>query len=272
MLGVRHISAVVRSGVLLASLVLASLIAFSGSLVQAQTAAQQGTVKLEWLGHEFYRLTSPDGVVVVTSPWLTNDDGPVELDELTRTDLILIPNAHNDDMGSPIEVAAVSGARVLAPGPLGRWLTDNGLPQDQFVRTNMGGTGFRLRDTAIRFAPNAHDNTLPNGTDGGPAASYFVNFDNGVGVFYPGHSTMVADLALYAAVSQPQIAILGLTDPVEFAEVARLMATNNPKLRTIIPSHIRPGAPILNLARRELERVGLGEMYFLPELRRPYEY
>jgi hypothetical protein len=65
----------------------------------AQTPADgQEKVKIEWLGHEFYRLTSPKGVVVITSPWLANPDGPVPLESLARTDFILVPNAHNDDM------------------------------------------------------------------------------------------------------------------------------------------------------------------------------
>ena len=52
----------------------------------AQTPADgQGKVKIEWLGHEFYRLTSPKGVVVITSPWLANPDGPVPLESLART-------------------------------------------------------------------------------------------------------------------------------------------------------------------------------------------
>jgi L-ascorbate metabolism protein UlaG (beta-lactamase superfamily) len=91
----------------------------------AQTPADgQGKVKIEWLGHEFYRLTSPKGVVVITSPWLGNPDGPVPLDSLARTDFILVPNAHNDDMGNPIEIAALSGATVITPGPLGNWLIE----------------------------------------------------------------------------------------------------------------------------------------------------
>lgn len=212
-------------------------------------------------------------MVVVTSPYLDNPDGPVELDELTRTDLILVPNAHNDDMGSPIEVAAVSGATVVAPGPLGAWLIDNGLPRDQFFRTNIAGNLLTRNDVTIKVGPSAHDNTLPNGADGGPAASYFVNFDNGTSIFYSGHATMVADLAIYAGLYQPKVAILGLTEPPEFAQVARLMAQNNPKLETIIPSHIRRGTtPILNQARQELERVGLAHLLVMPELRQPYEY
>ncbi len=261
-----------RAAVLLVSIVLASLLGFSGVLAQTQPNAPQGTVKLEWLGHEFYRLTSPGGVVVLTSPWLDNPDGPVDLDELVRTDLILVPNAHNDDMGNPIEVAAVSGATVVAPGPLGAWLIDNGLPRDQFFRTNIGGNLLTRNDVTIKVGPSAHDNTLPNGADGGPAASYFVNFGNGFSVFYSGHATMIADLALYASVYQPQVAILGLTEAPEFAQVARLMAMDNPKLQTVIPSHIRPGAPILNQARQQMERLGLGHLLFMPELRRVYEY
>jgi len=38
----------------------------------AQTAPDK--VKIEWLGHEFYRFTSPKGVTIITSPWLANPD------------------------------------------------------------------------------------------------------------------------------------------------------------------------------------------------------
>src|SRR6266404_2549183 len=119
------------------SLIAVSLVASSPGYAQT-SAAGQGKVKVEWLGHEFYRLTSPKGVVVITSPWLANPDGPVALNELARTDFILVPNAHTDDMGNPIEIAAQSGATVIAPAPLGRWLIANGLKEDQFRRAGIG--------------------------------------------------------------------------------------------------------------------------------------
>ncbi len=85
----------------------------------AQTPADGlGKVKIEWLGHEFYRLTSPKGVVVITSPWLGNPDGPVPLDSLARTDFILVPNAHNDDMGNPIRVVWRHGHYSRSAGKL----------------------------------------------------------------------------------------------------------------------------------------------------------
>jgi hypothetical protein len=114
---------------------------------------------------------------------------------------------------------------------------------------------------------------LATGADGGPAVSFFITFENGFTVFYNGHSTLIGDLPLYASIYQPNLAILGLAgDPPEFAQVAHLMTTNNPKLRTIIPSHVRPGAPILAEGKRELDRLGIGGLMFVPNLKTVYEY
>jgi L-ascorbate metabolism protein UlaG (beta-lactamase superfamily) len=269
--GTRSRLFVARPAVLLVSVVLASVLASSAVGAQTSPPAAQGRVTLEWLGHMFYRLTSPGGVVVITSPQLANADGPVELDGLVRTDFILVPNSHNDDMGNPIEIAAVSGATVIVPPPLGRWLIDNGLPQNQYRRAGVGDL-FTMNNLQFKIGPSAHDNTLATGADGGPAASFFVTFENGFTVFFNGHSTLIGELPIYASIYQPDLAILGLTDAAEFAHVARLMTMDNPRLRTIIPSHMRPGAPILAQARLEMDRLGLGHLMFLPELRRVYEY
>jgi L-ascorbate metabolism protein UlaG (beta-lactamase superfamily) len=260
---------------------LATLLLSGGLSTHAprSAAAQQGTAQVEWLGHLFYRLTSPQGAVILTSPWLENPDGPVALEELERTDIILVPNSHHpdfggqDDLGNPIEVAAVSGATVAAPAPLGLWMIENGLAPGQFRRAG-GGDRFALRGVQSTIGPSAHDNTLPSGAAGGPAASYFVTFENGFTGFFNGHSTLVSDLALYASIYKPDLAILGLTPPslMEFAWTAQVMAKDNPKLKAIIPSHTRPGAPILEQTRRELDRLGLGQRLVLPELRTIYEF
>lgn len=252
-------------------LLVASLTAAPMVFAQAP-AAEPGKVKIEWLGHEFYRLISPKGIVVITSPQLDNPNGPVPLDSLKRTDFILVPNSHRDDMGNPLEIAALSGATVIAPGPLGHWLIGQGLKKEQFRRAGVGDR-FTVKGLTFKIAPSSHDNTLANGADGGPAAAFFVTFENGFTAFFNGHSTLVADLAIYATIYQPDLAILGLvSDPREFAYVAKMMTTDNPKLRTVIPSHMRPDAPIVAEGKRELDKLGLGQLMFVPELRNAYEY
>jgi hypothetical protein len=51
-----------------------------------------------------------------------------------------------------------------------------------------------------------------------------------------------------------------------------MMTTSNPKLRTVIPSHMRPNAPIIAEGKRELDALGLGKLMFVPELKKGYEY
>lgn len=273
-----HLRRKTLAGLSLVPVLLAILFSFDGFLYQP-SAAGLGRVQTEWLGDLFYRLTSPEGVVLVTSPWLENPDGPVALGEVAHADFILVPNSHHpdfggyDDMGNPLEVAAISGATVLAPAPLGIWMVENGLPPNQFRRAG-GGDRFTLRGLQFTIGPSAHDNTLPTGAAGGPAASYFITFENGFTIFFNGHSTLVADLELYASRFQPDLAILGLMpfSVVEFAETARLISRNNPRLRTIIPSHIRPNAPVVDQARIELDRLSLGHLVFLPESRTVHEF
>src|SRR5262245_59713488 len=198
--------------VLAHGLIVGCLVKWSIGFAQT-TADGQGKVKIEWLGHEFYRLTSPKGVVVITSPWLGNPDGPVPLDSLARTDFILVRNAHNDDMGNPLEIAALSGATVITPGPLGNWLMEKGLKKEQFRRAGIGDR-FVVKGITFKIGPSGHDNTLPTGGDGGPAASFFITFENGFTVFFNGHSTLIGGLPLYAELYQPNLAILGLSgDP-----------------------------------------------------------
>src|SRR5215471_5384961 len=99
MMAIRLIGRVLRSRMTVRAVVagaaaagITAAIALISSAGFAQTPGGSGKVKVEWLGHEFYRLTSPNGVVVITSPWLGNPDGPVTVDELKRTDFILVPN------------------------------------------------------------------------------------------------------------------------------------------------------------------------------------
>ena len=54
--------------------------------------------------------------------------------------------------------------------------------------------------------------------------------------------------------------------------VAKMMTTNNPKLKAIWPSHQRPNAPIFAEGKRELDKHGIGALMSVPELRKPYEF
>ena len=51
----------------------AAALAPTTGVAQPAPAPTEGKVKVEWLGHEFYRFTSPKGIVVVTRMMTTVD-------------------------------------------------------------------------------------------------------------------------------------------------------------------------------------------------------
>ena len=263
------------TGLATAALLAIGLVGTTGAQQPPTAAASsQGAVTLEWLGHMFFRLTSASGVVVLTSPWLGNPDVPITLDDLERADVLLVPNSHSDDMGNPIEIAAKTGARVLAPSRLGRWLVGEGLDESLLLSAGVGDRR-DIQGVRIRVARNDHGNTLRDGSDGGPAVSYIVTFENDFTVYFGASSPPHADMAVYGSVYKPHIALLNLRDPVEFAHGARLLSTDNPNLRAVVPTHIRAdvsSARAIAQAAAEMEQLGVPARLFTPVVGDVYRY
>lgn len=99
-------------------------------------------MKLEWFGWSFFRFTSPTGRVL-TNPFITgNADAAVQLDDISKADLILVPNGHRDEIGDTVAIAKRTGARTVSPFELGTWFISKGVPEAEVVRRNPG-SGFR---------------------------------------------------------------------------------------------------------------------------------
>ena len=58
-----------------------------GTLILASSAAsaQQKPVTLEYFSWSIFRLTSPNGQVVLTNPFVTNPDSPVKVEDFPRS-------------------------------------------------------------------------------------------------------------------------------------------------------------------------------------------
>lgn len=117
----------------------ASLLIGQATLLGATTHPQSGPVKVEWFGWSFYRFTSPTGKIILTNPHITrNPDAAIKVEEITKADLILVPNGHGDEIGDAIALAKNTGAKVVAPFELGTWFMGKGIPEAQVLRRNPG--------------------------------------------------------------------------------------------------------------------------------------
>ena len=233
--------------------------------------AAAGTVKLEWLGWSFFRFTSPTGKVILTNPFIQgNPDAAVRVDDITQADLILVPNAHGDEVGSTVAIAQKTGARTLQPFELGTFFMQQGLPSDQVVRSNPGNR-LRWEGITIRLVNSVHGSGSGTGMNteivpsyGGPAAGFYITFENGWTVYFTGSSAATQDQALWASMYKPDAMIFHMgtgTEPMDVAMMIKLTTTDNPNLKTLMPHHHRvmppPGSTTVAEVQAALAAMGV---------------
>lgn len=99
---------------------------------------------------------------------------------------------------------------------------------------------------------------------GGPAAGFVITFENGWTVYFAGSSAATSDMAIWGDLYKPDTFIFDMgssSDPLDVAEMVRLVMTNNPNLKTLMPHHQRvtapPGATTVADVRAALDSMGI---------------
>ena len=133
------------------------------------TAAQnpQGEVRIEWLTWSFFRITSPQGKVILTNPWLSNPDSQTSLEQIEKADIILVPTGHRDEVGETVEIANKTGAKVVTTWEMAGGAFKGKIPDTQFVRTQPGSS-VNLDGIKIRIVNAVHGSGGANALYGGP--------------------------------------------------------------------------------------------------------
>lgn len=238
-------------GLVMLSVLLTSLAACNGG----QTGLPTGTgttPTLEWLGWSHFRITSGQGKVILINPFINgNPDSIVKLEDITKADVILVTNGHGDEgANDAIPLAQKTGAKLIGGGfELGSWFIEQGVPAAQVIRTNPGGKQL-LDGVTVRIVNSVHGSGLPKPTSqntyGGPAAGFLITLENGYTVYFAGSTAASMDMQLWGSAFKPDLAILPLNndrDPVDVAQMVRLLRTDNTNLKTIIPHHNRVQPP-----------------------------
>lgn len=214
--------------------------------------SSQGEVKIEWLSWSFFRITTPGGKVILTNPWYTNPDSSIGLDDIPEADIILVPAGHPDEVGSAREIAAKTGATIVASHELVNlvWkdpdagfgapvIFDGVTIQSESVQP---GTTVTIDGVTIRAVTALHGNW----NTGGPAMGFFITLENGYTIYHSGSTDFTLDMKLWGELFKPNAAILYLAsgqNPRDVAIMAQMLSENNPNLKTIMPQHHRLNPP-----------------------------
>ena len=107
---------------------------------------------------------------------------------------------------------------------------------------------------------------------------FMVHFENGVTVYFAGSTALTLDMQLWGMLYKPDVAILPVSanrDPQDIVHMVRLLRTENPNLKTIIPHHHRvqppPGAGTPEAMASELQAAGLPVTVLNPKLSQVYD-
>jgi len=249
---------------------------------QILLAQTKGEVKAEWLSHSHFRFTSPTGKVWLTNPHLDSADNKTKLEDITKADVIVVADGHRDEIGKAPEIAAKTGAKIVAVRELALGYLQKfaNVPEKQLVLAGIGDR-FNFDGITVRVVHSIHGSGTPEPTApyGGNAAGFIITFENGFTVYFTGSTAIHSDMALYASLYKPDMAIIILSsnrDPRDAAHMVRLLMTDNPNLKTVLPHHhrVKPpkGAASPAEMEAEIKKLGLPVTFLNPEIGKVYSF
>ena len=231
--------------------VLAALILITTFVVAGPSRAASD-VKVEWLTWSFFRITTPGGKVILTNPWYTNPDSKITLNDISEADIILVPAGHPDEVGNAREVAAKTGATIVASHDLVNlvWkdkgagfrapvIFDGITLQTKLVQP---GSTVTIDGITIRAVTALHGNW----NTGGPAMGFIITMENGYTIYFSGSTDLTLDMKLWGELFKPDAAFLYLAsgqDPRDVALMVKMLSEKNPNLKAVIPHHHRLKPP-----------------------------
>ncbi len=179
-----------------------------GVLVLTDLQAGAAEVKMSFQGNQHFRFVSTEGKVILLNPWIKgNADATVKVDDFKKGDVdaILVTAGHGDDMGQAAEIAAKTGATVIAAAELGGYIAQRvkalgGNPKQVWGAAISGrkkvgnvtvqilqaqhGTGYKMKGMKVRQY-------------GGPALGFLMTFENGLKVLMAGSTGLSMELQLF---------------------------------------------------------------------------
>ena len=220
-------------------------------------AAPASAVEMTFYGNQHFKFVSDEGKVILINPWVKgNKDAPMTLDSYKKgdVDLILATSGHGDDQGNAVEIAARTGATIFTVAELGSWMQSQiekyGGTKKQIYRGAISGR-YKVGNVTVQLIQAAHGTGIsPRNKDyparyyGGPASGSVITFENGLRVLMAGSTGLSMELQLFGLRFQPHVALVPIAGrfmmhPDDAAFATKLLMTDNPNLKTVVPQHHR---------------------------------
>lgn len=212
---------------------------------------------LRYLGFSGFEITSRSGYRVVIDPFLSGsaDHGvppsPVPIEELDKTNLVMVSHGAFDHLGQSIEIVQRSGA-LLACGPDVRLhALSRGIPPERIAYL-LSGCTLNTDGVTVKALDVRHISLFKSGDEwlSGQPICFMVKLPGGPTIYHSGDTSLFGDLKLFGELHKPDVALLCVGgvrshgfEVVPLPPDEAALALEWLGARLAVPMHYRPDSP-----------------------------
>lgn len=198
-------------------------------------------MKLTYYGHSAFQIETK-GTTLLFDPFITGNahtDGVVTPGDLDP-DVILLTHAHGDHWGDTLEIAARSGALLVANFEITSYARRHGHKNVQPLNT---GGSWRFDWGTVTQTYARHSSSFPDGTYGGNPNGYLL-FLEGICIYNAGDTCPFAEMAWIGEDHEVDLALLPIGDCFTMGPEDSIRAARMVKPALAIPVHYDTFPPI----------------------------
>ncbi len=187
--------------------------------------------ELTFYGHGTSGL-SIDSYQILIDPYFTGNPATKTKAEDLSPDYMLVTHGHSDHVGDAAEIAARSGAKIIANAEIAKWLGAKGA---EVFPQNIGG-GNNYPFGYVKLTQAVHGSALPDGSYGGMPGGFLITTLEGKKIYFAGDTGLFSGMSLIGEESI-DLAILPIGDNYTMGPDDALRAVKLIQPENVIPVH-----------------------------------
>lgn len=204
---------------------------------------------IKWLGHSAFEITTSTGKSIFIDPWIANPFSPIDLDDISKADLILITHDHFDHTGNTVDICKKTGAMVVTNPETANKLSELGV--EEVIGMNIGGSIEPIDGVKVTMVQAFHS------SESGCPAGFLLHIDGKI-IYHAGDTGIFSSMGLLGDLYDINVAMIpiGSVFTMDSYQAARSLRLLKPDVA--IPMHygtfpalVKDAKEFLDLAKKE---------------------